>query len=492
MFIKQVVIKNFRLFSERQPFQCELNIPDGNNEGSGLTVFVGENGCGKTTLLDAISLPLLTYKSENVSIADFFDPENKIYIEILAAKDFTVARTMSGTFQSKGFAFDAHVRSRTTKNYLSSMVVSDQKYIKADNQKKPEENSPDLRVGVDNPYRGQRYSENDILFLDRNRIFQTRSGAYNSTRFNRLMDDFDFQLIKEEKKAEDINQRLSDVKEKVQNQFLAEAMIAFKEISGKNLSLNLISNWQPFSQAFFAVKEENNQQITLDMLGSGYEMIFSFIYSFYLSKQTGKQLILLIDEPELHLHPALQADLVKLLLEYSKSAQIIFTTHSALLIKQLFSNSNVKTHVLSKNKNDMNVLPINQRVLPYVSANEVNYLAFGLATEEYHNELYGHLQEKSEKYKIDEFDAYLVKQKINKEKQWTKKGSNGSHEPKKVTLQTYIRNFIHHPENRINEAYTLDEIRNSIEQMIHLIKSHEFHEEIEISDTVMVEDECEK
>ena len=51
----------------------------------------------------------------------------------------------------------------------------------------------------------------------------------------------------------------------------------------------------------FVLKENNNIQIPLSSIGSGFEMIFSLIYSYYLSKQNNKKMIILIDEPELHL-----------------------------------------------------------------------------------------------------------------------------------------------------------------------------------------------
>ena len=37
------------------------------------------------------------------------------------------------------------------------------------------------------------------------------------------------------------------------------------------------------------------------------------------------------------------------------------------------------------------------------------------------------------------------------------------------TLQTYIRNSIHHPENDKNAPYTEDELRNSIIKMTQII-----------------------
>jgi len=71
MFIKKITIQNFRLFKDDEVFEIDnLNIPD-NTEGSGLNLFVGENGCGKTSLLDAFALPLLSYKAEGFSSNDF-------------------------------------------------------------------------------------------------------------------------------------------------------------------------------------------------------------------------------------------------------------------------------------------------------------------------------------------------------------------------------------------------------------------------------------
>ena len=243
-----------------------------------------------------------------------------------------------------------------------------------------------------------------------------------------------------------------------------EALEHFKELSDRKIQHDFIKNHQPFKESFFAETTGNNLQIPLDKLGSGYEMIFSILYSFYLSRQSNKQLIVFIDEPELHLHPMLQSKFVKILLEFSKTAQIILTTHSPLFVKQLLSNNNVLVNII-KNQERIEILPLEKRLLPFLSSAEINYLAFNLPNEEYHNELYGHIQEETQNETLNNMDAYLFNKSIPKNKEWIKL-KNGITEPAiTLTLPTYIRNAIHHPENTFNAPYTLNELNASIEQL---------------------------
>jgi predicted ATP-dependent endonuclease of OLD family len=461
MFIQKITIKNFRLFPSESEFVIdEINTPDETNEGSGLNVFVGENGSGKTALLDAFALPILEYKTENFGIDNFNNTDEKVEISIYAKDEFEVDGTMpKGSFKAQGFSFEAGVRSRGTKAYLSSIVVNDQKFIKVD-PSKPADNSPDLRVNVNNPFKGKRFNENDVLFLDRNRLFQTRSGNFNTTRFDRLMEDFSYQYLKSaETEIANLNDDLDDKikKDKVENTFLSEAVKKFQEISGWQIKLDFLDNFEPFKNAFFAAKKDNNQQISLSNLGSGYEMIFALLYSFYLAQQSGKQLIVLIDEPELHLHPRLQEKFVAFLLEFSKKAQILLASHSPLLVKQLSENDKVKIRVL---ENDgQKVSEIEKRVLPYISANETNFLAFNLATEEYHNELYEELKSVhgvSKDYKTFDNDFFVTTKGEAKNSPWRENQNE-------VSVHTFIRNQIHHRNENGKADYNA--LRSSIEKM---------------------------
>ena len=431
----------------------DLNIPDGQHEGSGLTIFVGENGCGKSSLLDAFALPYVSYKADGFSLTDINNPEHKVEINILTDKVYDYKGTMpKADYKGKGFTFLGGVRARGNKGFLSSMIVTDQKFIKADGETKPKDNTPDLRLSVNNPWSGSRFSEIEFLILDKNRTFQTRKGKNNDTRFDRLMEDLNYQYIQKENHPIDCNEKLNEITE-VESDGIKEAIQKFAAITGNTVQLNLIDNWKPFLNAYFGIEKENLQSIPLNQLGSGYEMIFSLIYSYYLSKKGNKKLIILIDEPELHLHPKLQSDFISLLLEFSKDSQVILSTHSPLFVKQAMVNEKVHVKILSKAGNSVSVANPTTSVLPYVSANEVNYIAFTLASAEYHNELYGFI----------EAEGWLATFRNGKATvNYIKNQAGGGTTTQQIMLTEYIRHQIHHPENTNNTRFTSIQLSESI------------------------------
>ncbi len=462
MFINKVNIKNFRLFKKGTTFELDgLSVPNEIDEGSGLNLFVGENGCGKTSLLDAIALPLLSYKSENFELTDLNDINDKCFIEVYSDKDFDYKGSVPRVvYKGQGFAFTGGLRSTGNSSYLSSLVVSDQRFIRADGESKPEDDKPDIRVSVNNPWSGPRFNKNDVLYLDKNRTYQVRSGTYNSTRFDRIMEDFDYQYIKNEDTPLDFTDIHKQLSEKVKNEFLEKAVEKFKDISGIKLTLNVLDQIVPYKKASLVNETSNGLNLQLDAIGSGYEMIFSLIYSFYLSTQSRKDLIILIDEPELHLHPKIQREFIKLLLEFSKTSQIILTTHSPILVKHLLENDKVKAFVLTKDSEEVSISTVADRKLPYLSANEINYIAFNLATEEYHNELYEGLKDKyvgnDPSYKSFDNNYFVAEKGELKDSPWM-----GN--PNEVSKHTFIRNQIHHRAD--NGVASYEELLNSIEKL---------------------------
>lgn len=164
----------------------------------------------------------------------------------------------------------------------------------------------------------------------------------------------------------------------------------------------------------------------------------------------------------------MQERLIKLLAYYSDKVQIIISTHSPLFIKQLYGIK-PKFHILGKENNLPTVKDMKeQKIKDYLSLNEVNFMAFGVYTEEYFNELYETLYRKSQKYdtiiKSNNFDAKFF---IEKHSLVADKPHKSNDNSKKVSYITFIRNVIHHRVDYVNAGleYTDEEFKNAIDTM---------------------------
>ena len=183
-----------------------------------------------------------------------------------------------------------------------------------------------------------------------------------------------------------------------------------------------------------------------------------------------KPFYLFIDEPELCLHPKGQTKLLEALLEISKTKQVFLTTYSPyFLVTPHLSNVGLfifRKDGISNIIEDASLKPM----FPWSTTwGEINFKAYKLPTVELHNELYGKLQHDSGQFREKDFEQWLQSRNIQFTKQWIRENNGAAQAPYDVTLQTFIRNHIHHPENRQNTLYTEDELRQSIEEMIRLL-----------------------
>ena len=187
-------------------------------------------------------------------------------------------------------------------------------------------------------------------------------------------------------------------------------------------------------------------------------------------KNQTKPFYLFIDEPELCLHPKGQTKLLKAILEISKTKQVFLTTHSPYFLVTPYL-SNVGLFIFRKNGVSNIVEDASlETMFPWSPTwGEINFKAYKLPTVELHNELYGYLQDKSQKYGLGQFDSWLIDNGLSACKQWTEEKKGVVQQARNVTLQTFIRNHIHHPENRQNTIYTENELKQSIEEMIQLL-----------------------
>lgn len=178
-------------------------------------------------------------------------------------------------------------------------------------------------------------------------------------------------------------------------------------------------------------------------------------------KNTG--VIYAIEEPETSQHHANQLILAKALkkLAEADNTQVILTTHGNAMVKALGDTENVRL-ISDKEDGTKTAEVVLGGLLGYPSLNEINYTAFGAITEEYHDELWGYLVEKD----------LLPEYEKGKETKPYKRMKKGKEVTDQKTLSCYIRDQIHHPENKRNKRFTREELEQSVEEMREFIKAH--------------------
>ncbi|MBZ7941564.1 ATP-binding protein [Campylobacter molothri] len=216
-----------------------------------------------------------------------------------------------------------------------------------------------------------------------------------------------------------------------------------------------------WADVFKNVSIEGDENIPINKRGSGVKrMILLNFFRAEAERQKNNNeksnIIYAIEEPETSQHQYYQRLLMQSLKKLSKKEgiQIILTTHSTNVIKQLqFEDIRV---IKNSQDNIKEIVKLEKHVLPIPSLNEINYLAFDEADEEYHNELYGYidLQNLCEEY---------IKNKSKRK--YIKITKNNNTKEENITTTEYIRHQIHHPENKHNEKFTFKELQQSIKDM---------------------------
>lgn len=268
---KELKIKGLRGFGTEQTLN--LAVPVDNKEGSGLTIIVGANNSGKSTIWEAFRA---LSGRQDVSFTEGKRNKHTNYQIEVSISDTSNALSTLQTVTSGG--------SETTKigNPVKCFTLPSRRTF-----------SPEFGK--------QSIIDNDVYIRDYMGLSAQR-GSQNNYFSMRL-----FRSNRDQTKKELFNTEVSKV-------------LGFKP----KWTIEQADSGNYYLKLYFGDSYHNS-----DGAGEGFLSVFTIVDSLYDS-QPGD--IIVIDEPELSLHPALQRKLSDLLMEYSKDRQIVIFTHSPFFI----------------------------------------------------------------------------------------------------------------------------------------------------------------
>ena len=241
---------------------------------------------------------------------------------------------------------------------------------------------------------------------------------------------------------------------------------AFNTFFGTALSFDSLETKDGEKKLLF---KKYGRDISIDDLSTGESQI---VYrGAYLLKNAGKlnEGIIFVDEPEISMHPSWKQRILTyykglFTVDGQQTAQLFIATHSEGVIREALNNQeNTKVVILKCTDGIVSSADIKvPLVLKNISSAEVNYQAFGIASTDYHNALYGYIEAEGmlPLYESQHSKVPYLEQ--------TKNGVKY----REYVLSKKIRHIIHHPENK-NNSYKDAELKQSIEMMRKFIITNE-------------------
>lgn len=265
--INSFEISGLRGFGDVQ--KLSLAQPDGTMAGSGLTMLVGPNSGGKSTVIEGFRAmasltpsPSFTEGKRNKQAGDRI----KLRLRFTDGKDFGLETTEAGGSETNRLP-------QTGTSPSGILVLPSRRYFQ--------------------PHFGKmEWDRSDYI---NNSGFPSTRGEPLHNFHSRL-----FHILKHPDK--------------------------FDEVLGNVLSP--VPNWtidQADSGQYYLKFNTGNQYHSSDGLGEGIVSLFSIVDAFYDSKPGD---VIVIDEPELSLHPMFQRRLARMIADYAKDRQVVYATHS--------------------------------------------------------------------------------------------------------------------------------------------------------------------
>lgn len=140
------------------------------------------------------------------------------------------------------------------------------------------------------------------------------------------------------------------------------------------------------------------KEVNINNVGMGTQrLIIAALIQYYERNKIGdgKKTLLIIEEPEIYLHPKWKRSLHNTLVKLSdnEDIKVLITTHDPYFIDILKDQKIYKVFRNKDHDDATNIIEIGKKsfLLPYNSSSEINYFVFDLPTKTYFLELHQHM-----------------------------------------------------------------------------------------------------
>lgn len=418
-------------------------------------VFAGENGTGKTTILETVSSFL------NIGSFEYFD-----FIEYLATGNtFKAIQPSDNPHNIKDF-FDIIVNNTNTIKIRTN---------KNNNRQDIDTNALDIRhygcvfSKARADYKTQQITSTTTKYLDTEKYDNDKEDDFTSLK--QLIVDIQNQ---DNSDYVDLNKGVG-VTAKLWSEFYPTSKIyrfknAFDNFFGKLKYEKVVDN----NNEKVILFNKNGKIISIDKLSTGEKQIVFRGISLLKNNKKLNGAAIMIDEPELSMHPKWQKNILKYYKDLftendSQNVQLFMATHSEYVLEEALANKDKNLVIVL---NDVNGTIQAKRidapsVLPSITSAETNYLAFDIVSNDYHIELYGYLQQKESLSSVKLCDNYIKNHGLYNSAVHSKSSSN-SFGTTYDTLSTFVRNAIDHPDP--SRTFTERELRTSTELLVELCR----------------------
>jgi len=315
--IISITIENYRSIGNNP---VTINFPENQP-----VILIGENNSGKTNIIRAIEILFgeLHPKYKEFDDHDYYNrsANNKIIIEA-EVSDFQNKLGRNGEYNCGGFKLQIE---KNRQNYYAAIQLENKKENTYVSNELREELSAVYISSEQNLSYQLSYSTRYTLLSKLTRAFHDKLTSDND-RVNKLKELYNqtLEIFDEVQEFKDFKKTMSSITGELIQNMTHGLQLDFSAYDPSNYFKNL--RFLP---------HENNETRNFDELGTGQQQILalSFAHAYAKCFKNENGLILIIDEPEAHLHPLAQKWLAKTLFEMAKDGlQVVITTHSPYFI----------------------------------------------------------------------------------------------------------------------------------------------------------------